>query len=104
MTLRIGRNININDTATVSSAISTNTSTSVVVAVANPDRIFFCVNHADASQDVFIKLQAASVDNDKKGIHLGRSESFMMPTDNMYLGEISAIAENGSPDVFFTEY
>jgi len=104
MTLFVERNINTNDTATVSEGITINTSTSTTIAVANPDRLFFCVNNNNAANGAWIKLQAASVDNDAKGIFVLSKDSWQMPVDNIYTGEISAVADNTSDDLFYTEY
>lgn len=103
MTKTVGRNTNRNDTATLSSAIALNASTSTTVSVADDTRINFTISN-NSSQDVWLKFQAASVDNDKKGIFLFKRTIYEMPTDNIYTGEISAIAENGTPNVFVTDF
>ena len=104
----IGRNQNKNDEASVNEGVALDATTSVVIAAANPDRIAFHVNNNSAVSGAWVKLQAASIDNDKKGIFLEKSvlgiNQWDMPTDNIYTGEISAIAENGTPSVFVTEY
>jgi len=104
MAKKIGRNINTNDTGTISSAITLNATTSTTIQAANSSRIFFRIDNS-STKDVWLKLQAASVDNDKKGIFLKRLGDFWeMPPDNIYTGEISAIAVNDVPEVFATEY
>lgn len=106
---RVERTRNRHDTATVSSAISAG-STSIVLAIANEDRLFFRVNIKNGNGNgVWIKLQAASVDDDKKGIFLLASEdggelSWTMPPDNIYTGEICAIRQSNTTDVYVTEY
>ncbi len=105
---------NTNDVATVSSGISLNSTTSTTVAVANFDRTYFTINiDGSSSTCLFVKLQAASVDNDKKGIVLVRDLDedgsyfrlfWEMPPDNIYTGEICAIATSGTPVVYVTEY
>ena len=106
--MTIGRNININDTATVADGITLNATTSTVIAVANADRIFFHVDNNFSDKAVWIKLQAAGVDNDDKGIFLNEKEKgatkWEMPPDNIYTGEISAIADDGNPTIYVTEY
>jgi len=95
--------------ATVSSGITLNSSTSTVISVANAGRSFF---HADGNfndKASWIKLQAASVDNVKKGIFLNEKEKgvtfWEMPaTKKVYTGEISAIADSGNPVIYVTEY
>ena len=108
MAKNIGANINITDEATISGAIALNATTSTVIAAANPNRIFFYVTNNGSSDAVWIKLQAATTDNDKKGIWIEKkevAESFwQMPTDNIYTGEISAIANTNGPNVYITEY
>ena len=104
MTQIIGRNTNSNDTAILSDVIPLNTITSTVVAAPNPNRIFFSINNNNDLQGVWVKLQAASVDNDQKGIFVGSKSFWEMPSDNIYTGEISAIADVANPDIFTTEY
>ncbi len=108
MAKRIGRNINTDDEATVSSGITLNSTTSTVISVADPNRLFFFVDNNFSDKASWIKLQAASVDNDKKGIFLNEKEkgktSWAMPPDNIYTGEISAIADSGNPIIYVTEY
>jgi len=92
----------------ISGGIALNTATSIKIADANPDRTFFNVNTDGDNQAVWIKLQAAEVDNDKKGIwieaKIGALNSWQMPTDAIYTGEICAISNSGTPKVFVTEY
>lgn len=107
MAKTIGRNINFNDTATLSSAIALNSTTSTKIgdSVVLPSqlRIFFSVSN-NSNKDIWIKMQADSVDNDKKGIFVPRNGYWEIPMDNVYHGEISAIADSGSPSIYITEY
>ncbi len=104
----IGRSRNVSDTAKLSPAIPLNSLTSTKIADANEDRIFFQVENNFSEKQVWIKLQAASVDDEKKGIFLHKNVqgigSWEMTPDNFYTGEISAIAEDGNPLVYITEY
>ena len=104
----IGRTQNTSDSASVNDGIALNGSTSVVIADANPKRIFFEVNNNFSDKAVWIKLQPADDDNDKKGIFLNEKEKgrthWEMPPDNIYTGEISAIADSSNPTVYVTEY
>lgn len=104
----IGRTANKNDTARVSSGIELNATASVKIADVNPDRIYFYVTADGSKPAVWLKLQATLVDDDKKGIYLGVHATgrrfWEMPSDNIYTGEICAIAEADSPDVHVTEY
>ena len=99
----IGRNTNTNDTATISPAIGLNSTTSTKIADANSDRIFLSVSNP-GNQGVFVKLQAATVDNVAKGVYVAARSVWHMPADNIYTGEVSAIALVDEPDVFVTEY
>lgn len=103
MSKTIGRNTNVNNEATISDAITLNSTTSTVISVANSTRINFTVSN-NSSQDVWLKFQPASGDDVKKGIFLFKRTIYEMPTDNIYTGEISAIAESGTPDVFVSEF
>ncbi len=81
---------------------------SVKIADANPNRRFFYVHANGDSKPVWIKLQSAGIDDDKKGIWVERKAGvnpfWQMPQDNIYTGEISAIADSVAVDVFVTEY
>lgn len=103
MTKVIGRNINVNDTAILSSAIALNASTSVLVQAANTNRIFYAISNPE-NKDIWLKKQSAASDNDKKGIFVPRGGYWEMPADNIYTGEISAIAVSGTPNVYSVEY
>ncbi len=103
MAKTIGRNTNRNDEAILSDPITLNDSTSVKVADADDNRIVFTFSNPSSKQ-VWLKFQAASTDDDKKGIVVFARSNYEMPTDNVYTGEISAIAESGTPDVYITEY
>jgi len=102
MAKTIGRNTNVTDIATLGSGVALNASTSTTVVAANSGRINFTISN-NSSKDIWLKFQAASVDNDKKGIFLFKRTIYEMPTDNVYTGEISAIADTGTPTVFTTE-
>lgn len=104
MAKTIGRNTNVNDTGALSSAITLNSSTSVKIQDAAADRIYFIVT-TPGSPAFWVKLQAASVDNDKDGIFVPAGQGFWeMPVDSIYTGEISAIADDDGLDVYTTEY
>ena len=59
---------------------------------------------------MWIKLQPTGTDNDKKGIILSKrtdgigDNSWESGDDNIYTGEICAIADSDSPKVYVTEY
>lgn len=77
---------------------SLNDSTSTAIKTAGENFIFFQVTN-ETNRDVYIKLQAASADNLKEGIILPRGSIWEMSKDNLYTGEISAIAVAGSPAI-----
>jgi len=88
----------------ISPAIPLNANTSTKIADGDDQRSFFTVHNNDATNGVWIKTQAASVDDDKKGIFRGPGKSWTMPDMATYIGEVSAIADAGTPDVYVTEY
>jgi len=90
------------DVATISSGVTTNATTSTLVAAANTNRQAAFITNSNATDEVWIKLQAASVDDDKKGRLLTAKESWDITKLN-YTGEISAIAAAGAPVVHITE-
>jgi len=108
MAKSIGRNVNVTDTAVVASGVALNTSTSTTISVANAERIVLHVSNDSNANGFWLKMQAASVDDDKKGIFItGKVQSnasWTMPPDNIYTGEISAIADADGPCAFVTEY
>ncbi len=103
MTTDIQRPINTATTAAISAAVALNASTSTKVADVNIKRVMLIISNS-SNQDVWLKLQATSTDDIKKGIFLPGNSYWEMATDNRYNGEVSAIAENGTPNVFVTEY
>lgn len=90
--------------AVIAAAIATNTATSVTALAANSARKYVSISNSHASNHVYIKLQAASVDNLAKGFYLSHQETFILHGDPMYTGEISAIAVSGTPDIYVTSY
>ncbi len=97
------RNFNQKSSATLSSGITILT-TSVIAKVANTDRRYLAISVT--VNDVFIKLQAASVDDDTKGETVPAGETWRMPTDAIYTGEVSAIKDGAGQDpvIYVTEY
>ena len=90
--------------ATLSDEIELNSSTSITVQAANEDRNFFGFSNCSIQSDVWLKLQAASVDDDKKGIFVAKKSYWEMPSKDKYYGEISAIAVVDAPCVNTTEF
>jgi len=106
----IGRQANRNTDAIIT-AVELNATTAVKIADANPRRTFFYVSIDGSGNNtsIFIKLQAAGVDNIPGGIWIGSMGQYFkvcweMPPDNIYTGEISAIMASGTHIVIMTEY
>ena len=87
--------------ATVDYAL--NASTSLKVKDASTTFIHCSISN-DTTVGVWLKLQAASVDNVKTGIFIDRGDYWEMPIGALYTGEISAIAESGTPTINVTVY
>lgn len=114
MTVIIGRNTNINDTATVTS-YTLNSATATTISIPNSKRIYLsvCLENGSTDEDVAIRLYPAATDGLKKGEWLVRRNSgndanyrpsWTMTPDNIYTGEISAITDSGTAIVHVTEY
>ncbi len=105
---KIGQTTAHTDTAElITSAISVGNLVSVkildketVAEGQNPIRMLIAINVQN--KDTWIKLQPAAMDNDKKGILLQRGETLILEVENMYFGEISAIADIATSDVYVT--
>lgn len=99
MPLNIGSRINSNDVA-VKTDIPLNSSTSTMVKAASTsvDFIYLRIENPN-NQGVWVKLQAASVDDNKDWFFVPRLTFWPMPKGNLYLGEISAIADSGTPTI-----
>lgn len=96
------RNFNQKSSATLSGGITVST-TSVVAKTANTDRRYLAISVV--TNNVFIKLQTAATDNDTKGITVSAGETYEMPTDAIYTGEVSAIRDGGGDaTIYVTEY
>lgn len=103
--LLVGNNRSTNDTAFLSEAIAVDdvTTTTLRAATTNEnERIYFSITVLGRS--IWLKFQAASVDDDKIGIFVPRDGYYEMPINNIYTGEISAICDNGTANVYVTEY
>ena len=93
--------LNTSDTATVSDAITVTSTTSVKISDAEEHRVGIGIYVKDAP--VWIKMQPASTDNDKKGFYLPAGQMLEMNCLSMYTGEISAIAEGADAEIYVTE-
>ena len=108
MAKNIGKNSNTNDTATLSAAILVDgiTSTKILDALVGPQPRIKVIVTNNSNFDVWIKLQAASVDNDKKGFLLFKNTtSTIMEDGDTYIGEISAICDiAATANIYVTDY
>lgn len=106
MTVQIGKNRNSNDDVTVLDPKTLNSSTTITILGADPDRNWIYITNGFSDKACWIKLQAASVDNDKKGIFLNEKEKgithWESPSKLDVTGEISAIADSGNPQIYIT--
>lgn len=104
MVLKIGDNRTTNTGATVLSGLAVGGATSVVVFPANPNRIYVSIGNdsVPTAMGLFIKLQAASVDNLQKGIWVPGGVQWSLD-GRIYTGEISVISM-GNVTVFGTEF
>ena len=99
----VGRNWNRTDTAFHTSVLL-NAATSTTLVVKNTERIYLLIQNL-SNQPAWLKLQAADIDDLLIGIYIPKSFGiWRMPTDNIYTGEISAIAVNDGPTIHITEY
>ena len=114
MPLKKGRNINSNTVATVT-RVQVNSVTATTIAAVNPDRINLsvCLAHSTIDVDVAVRAYPAATDNNLNGEMLTRHTignanlfrpSWAMPTDNMYIGELSAMSQTGLVDIIVTEW
>lgn len=102
MTLKIGRNVNTNDTATLSDKIDVDITPATTILAANAKRMFCSITVRKKA--AWIKLQAASVDNDQKGIFIERDQTWESIPDNVYIGEISAVGKDNNSEIYVTEF
>lgn len=102
MAKKRGGNITVSNTSTPL-VVTVNSGTSTTLVPADNQRTYLEISNP-SNQDVWIKLQAASVDNIKTGILLPPSERWRMGDNDKYTGEVSAIMNiGGSKDIHITE-
>ena len=105
MSRNIGRNINVDDTAIVNSMVETTDNNALTVLDANPDRLYVAISIK--GQDAFIRFIPAATDtSERKGIFIKKDNTYELPTDNIYTGEISVInsRNNRHPEIYVTEF
>lgn len=114
MTLIRGRNINQNNESVVTT-VEINSTTATTLVLPNDKRIALSISLDSGTDNIqaFIRLFPASDNNDKKGDLLTRrtfgNESLFesmwrMMADNVFTGEVSAIAVGSSFNLHITEY
>ena len=104
MAQMIGKNENINDaSAVLGSGVQAGTGTSIaLVTLTKDDSLLILTNNSN--QDAWIKMQAAAVDNVKKGflLYKGTTTELNLDASTRFVGEISIIADNGNTEVHTT--
>ena len=101
MTVRIERTTNTNDEALIKDAIAVTSTSSVTLLSANM-RCYIAITAL--KKNIWLKLQSANIDDDMKGIFVARGLTYEFHPDIIYTGEISAIAETGTAQVYVTEF
>ena len=108
MTLIIGKNQNVNDTAIVSSYAVGNTPVKLASAKSRRTYMHIALDPSTSNVSTFIRLYPATLDNLAKGIVLARNKagrtSWTMSEGNTYIGEVSAVAIGGTAVIHVTEY
>jgi len=80
-----------------------NATTSTTIKAASTNFIGLSISNG-STESVWIKFQTASVDNLKQGIYLKPNAFYEMPLGQKYTGEISAIANAGTPTINVVVY
>lgn len=65
-----------------------------------PERMLVAVSVL--GKDIFLKMQPAATDNDKKGVFIPQNSTAVFEVENMYFGEMSAIAIVSTATVYVT--
>ncbi len=108
MAKKEGRNKNRNDEANMPDGILLNATADTLVLAANPERMSLHFHNGDSVKGCWVKFQATGLDADKKGLFLDATgnlgSNWDMVPDNVYTGEICAIADSGSPMLYVVEY
>lgn len=103
----VGQTTGHTDTALISDAIPIikNVSTKIVdkeVVAEGSQSTRLEITIVIREKDCWIKLQAAAIDNDIKGIFMPRDTVMTIEANSMYFGEISAISEDDDGEAFIT--
>ena len=102
MTQRVGKSTNFNDSPIINAGVTINASTSTaLLTLTQQDSLLILTN--DGNQDAWVKMQAASVDNNKRGFLLYKGTTTELVLDFVRTNvEVSAIARNGNTDIYTT--
>ena len=98
----LGKSRNVNTAPVVLAGVAVNNSTSTTLVILTKfDSLMVMTN--DGNQDVWVKLQAASVDDDKKGFIVYKGTTTELDLEKInYPGEVSAITANGNSTMYLT--
>lgn len=100
----IGRNVNQDGDAIVNDPVSVGP-TAQTILPPNTDRLYVAISVRN--RDVYVRFIPASEEPiNRKGIFVPRNNTYELPTDNIYTGEISVIAAQGNQlaDIYVTEF
>jgi len=92
-------------TSTVNAGVALSGDTAEVAAVVNANRKYIAISVDDKA--AFIRLMPAATDNaERKGIYVGKGQTYEFPASFIYTGEISIINAVGgqTPTFYVTEY
>lgn len=90
-------------TATLIAGVELDNHTTTKIIDSNPSRRGLVVSNS-SNHGFFIKFQAATVDDDLKGIFIPPRSNYELTSKFIYTGEISAIAEENSPIAYVQEW
>jgi hypothetical protein len=90
-------------TANVVDGVELNNQTSTKIIDANPSRRGLVISNS-SNHGFYIKFQAATVDNDLKGIFVPPTSNYELTSKFIYTGEISGIAHENSPIAYIQEW
>jgi len=91
------------ETSNMTGPISLSTNSAIMISSFNSNRSYFSVFNDTTGIGVWVILSPSSGVADKKGIFISGKKSWEMPTDNIYIGEIWAIADADNPNLYITE-
>lgn len=94
---QVGGNLTISDVST-GGGVSVNSSTATTLVAEDEKRTYLEISNPH-NQSVWIKLQAASVDDNKSGIFIPSKGRWVMGDSDKYTGEVSAIMNSGASKI-----